>query len=111
MLIEEPIAAAIGSGLDIYEPFGNMVIDIGGGTTDTAVISLGGIVESESLKLGGDAIDEAIKTYIRYKHNMLIGFKTSEEIKIEMGNVIEGVIDDDECIMDVTGRGPDNRTS
>lgn len=104
MLIEEPIAAAIGSGLDIYEPFGNMVIDIGGGTTDTAVISLGGIVESESLKLGGDAIDEAIKTYIRYKHNMLIGFKTSEEIKIEMGNVIEGVIDDDECIMDVTGR-------
>ena len=104
MLIEEPVAAAIGSGLDIYEPLGNMVIDIGGGTTDTAVISLGGIVNSESLKLGGDAIDEAIKTYIRFKHNMLIGFKTAEEIKIKIGIVIEDSIDEDECIMDVTGR-------
>lgn len=104
MLIEEPVAAAIGTGLDIYEPFGNMLIDIGGGTTDTAVISLGGIVESESLKLGGDAIDESIKTYIRFKHNMLIGFQTSEEIKIELGNVIEGAINEEDCIMDVTGR-------
>jgi rod shape-determining protein MreB len=104
MLIEEPVAAAIGTGLDIYEPFGNMVIDIGGGTTDTAVISLGGIVNSESLKLGGDAIDEAIKTYIRFKHNMLIGFKTSEQIKIVLGNVIEGALHEDDCVMDVTGR-------
>jgi rod shape-determining protein MreB len=104
MLIEEPVAAAIGTGLDIYEPFGNMVIDIGGGTTDTAVISLGGIVNSESLKLGGDAIDEGIKTYIRFKHNMLIGFKTSEQIKIVLGNVIDGAIHEDDCVMDVTGR-------
>lgn len=104
MLIEEPVAAAIGTGLDINEPFGNMVIDIGGGTTDTAVISLGGIVNSESLKLGGDAIDEAIKTYIRFKHNMLIGFKTSEQIKIVLGNVIEGALHEDDCVMAVTGR-------
>jgi rod shape-determining protein MreB len=104
MLIEEPVAAAIGTGLDIYEPFGNMVIDIGGGTTDTAVISLGGIVNSESLKLGGDAIDEAIKTYIRFKHNMLIGFKTSEQIKIVLGNVIDGALHEDDCVIDVTGR-------
>jgi rod shape-determining protein MreB len=104
MLIEEPVAAAIGAGLDIYEPFGNMVIDIGGGTTDTAVISLGGIVNSESLKLGGDAIDEAIKTYIRFKHNMLIGFRTSEQIKIVLGNVIDGAIHEDDGVMDVTGR-------
>lgn len=104
MIIEEPVAAAIGTGLDIYEPLGNMIIDIGGGTTDTAVISLGGIVNSESLKLGGDVLDEAIKTYIRFKHNMLIGFKTSEEIKIKLGNVIEGVIEEDNNIMDVIGR-------
>ena len=84
-LIEEPVAAAIGAGIDISRPNGNMVVDIGGGTTDVAVISLGGIVESESIKLAGDKFDEAIIRYIRRKYNVHIGEPTAEKIKISVG--------------------------
>jgi len=86
-LIEEPIAAAIGAGIDISKPNGNMIVDIGGGTTDVAVISLGGIVVSESIKIAGDKFDEAIIKYIRKKHNVLIGERTAEEMKINIGCV------------------------
>ena len=85
-LIEEPLAAAIGAGLPIMEPSGNMVIDIGGGTTDIAVISLGGIVYSESIKVAGDQMDEDIIHYIRKKHNLLIGDAMGERIKMEVGS-------------------------
>ena len=85
-LIEEPVAAAIGAGIDIAKPNGNMVVDIGGGTTDVAVISLGGIVESTSIKIAGDKFDEAIVKYVRRKHNALIGERTAEEIKIKIGS-------------------------
>ncbi len=88
-LIEEPIAAAIGAGLDISGPRGNMVVDIGGGTTDVAVISLGGIVVSESIKTAGDKMDEAIMYYVRRKYNILIGERTAEQIKINIGAVYE----------------------
>ena len=84
-LIEEPIAAAIGSGLDITKPDGNMVIDIGGGTADIAVMSLGGIVVSKSIKVAGDKFDEAIIKYMRKAHNLLIGERTAEELKINVG--------------------------
>ncbi|MCL2082351.1 MAG: rod shape-determining protein MreB [Oscillospiraceae bacterium] len=86
-LIEEPIAAAIGAGVDITKPNGHMVVDIGGGTTDVAVISLSGIVESNSIKIAGDQFDEAIIKYIRRKHNVLIGERTAEELKINIGCV------------------------
>ncbi len=84
-LIEEPIASAIGAGLDISKASGNMVIDIGGGTTDIAVISLGGIVVSTSIKIAGDKFDEAIVRYMRKKHNIMIGERTAEELKINAG--------------------------
>lgn len=84
-LIEEPIAAAIGAGLDIAKASGNMVIDIGGGTTDIAVISLGGIVVSTSIKIAGDKFDEAIVRYMRKKHNIMVGERTAEELKINVG--------------------------
>lgn len=87
-LIEEPMAAAIGAGLPITEPIANMIIDIGGGTTEVAVISLGGIVVSHSIKVAGDKIDEAIQQYIKRKYNLLIGEATSEQIKIQIGTVI-----------------------
>ncbi len=85
-LIEQPIAAAIGAGLPISEPSGNMVVDIGGGTTDIAVISLAGIVYSESVKTAGDAMDEAIVSYIKRKYNLLIGDHMAEQIKFEIGS-------------------------
>jgi rod shape-determining protein MreB len=88
-LIEEPVAAAIGAGLDISGPRGNMVVDIGGGTTDIAVISLGGIVVSESIKVAGDKMDEAIMYYVRRKYNILIGERTAEHIKMTVGAVYE----------------------
>ena len=88
-LIEEPVAAALGAGLDIYSPNGNMIVDIGGGTTDVAVISLGGVVVSESVKFAGDKFDEAIMRYVRRKHNVLIGERTAEIIKIRVGAVYE----------------------
>ncbi|MCD6430590.1 MAG: rod shape-determining protein [Deltaproteobacteria bacterium] len=84
-LIEEPMAAGIGAGLPITEPTGNMVVDIGGGTTEVAVISLAGIVFSRSVRVGGDKIDESITQYIRRKYNMLIGERMAEQIKIELG--------------------------
>lgn len=84
-LIEEPIAAAIGAGLDISKPSGNMVVDIGGGTTDVAVISLGSSVVSRSIKVAGDNFDEAIIRYMRKKHHIMIGERTAEEIKINIG--------------------------
>ena len=85
-IIEEPIAAAIGAGIDIAKPCGNMIVDIGGGTADIAVISLGGTVVSESIKIAGDDFDEAIVKYMRKKHNLLIGERTAEEIKIKIGS-------------------------
>ena len=84
-LIEEPMAAAIGAGLDVTAPTGNMVVDIGGGTTDVAVISLSGIVTSRSIRCGGDAMDEAIINYVKRKYNMLIGERTAETIKTTVG--------------------------
>lgn len=85
-LIEEPMAAAIGAGLPITEPIGSMVVDIGGGTTGVAVISLGGIVYCKSIKVAGDKLDEAIINYVRRQFNLLIGERTAEQIKIEIGN-------------------------
>ncbi len=85
-LIEEPMAAAIGAGLPIQEPTGNMVVDIGGGTTEVAVISLGGIVVAQSIRIGGDEFDEAIITHIKKEYNVLIGERTAEEIKFEIGS-------------------------
>ncbi|MBD9157277.1 MAG: rod shape-determining protein, partial [Lachnospiraceae bacterium] len=85
MIIEEPIAAAIGAGIDISRPCGNMIVDIGGGTSDIAVISLGGAVVSTSVKIAGDDFDEAIVRYMRKKHNLLIGERTAEDIKIKVG--------------------------
>ncbi|HAW71534.1 MAG TPA: rod shape-determining protein, partial [Firmicutes bacterium] len=85
-LIEEPMAAAIGAGLDIGEASGNMVVDVGGGTTDVAIISLQGIVVSESLRVGGDKFDDAIIRYIKKMYNLMIGERTAEEIKIQIGS-------------------------
>ncbi len=85
-IIEEPIAAAIGAGIDISRPCGNMIVDIGGGTTDIAVISLGGTVVSTSIKIAGDDFDEALVRYMRKKHNLLIGERTAEDIKIKVGS-------------------------
>lgn len=88
-LLEEPMAAAIGAGLPIHEPTGNMIVDIGGGTTDVAVISLGGIVTSRSIRIGGDEMDEAIVNYIKRAYNLMIGERTAEEIKIHIGSAID----------------------
>ncbi|MEE8314293.1 MAG: rod shape-determining protein [Myxococcota bacterium] len=85
-LIEEPMAAAIGAGLPITEPSGNMILDIGGGTTEVAIISLAGIVYSNSVRVGGDKMDEAILNYVKRKYNLLIGERTAERIKIEIGS-------------------------
>src|SRR6202165_1621734 len=85
-LIEEPMAAAIGAGLPVAEPTGNMIVDIGGGTTEVAVISLGGIVVSQSLRVGGDEMDEAIINYVKREYKLLIGQQTAEEVKLEIGS-------------------------
>jgi rod shape-determining protein MreB len=85
-LIEEPMAAAIGAGLPVTEPSGNMIVDIGGGTTEVAVISLAGIVYSQSVRVAGDKLDEAIVQYVKRKYNLLIGERTAEEVKITVGN-------------------------
>jgi len=85
-IIEEPMAAAIGAGLPIHEPTGNMVVDIGGGTTEVAVISLGGIVTSQSIRVGGDELDEAIVDYVKKEFQLALGERTAEEIKIHMGS-------------------------
>jgi rod shape-determining protein MreB len=88
-LIEEPMAAAIGAGLPVGEPTGNMIVDIGGGTSEVAVISLGGIVVSQSLRVGGDEMDEAIINYLKREYKLLIGQQTAEEIKLEVGSAFE----------------------
>src|SRR5579863_6734771 len=85
-LIEEPMAAAIGAGLPITEPSGNMIVDIGGGTTEVAVISLAGIVYSQSVRVDGDKMDDAIAAYLKRKYNLAIGEQTAEKIKIQIGN-------------------------
>ena len=89
-LIEEPMAAAIGVGLPVQEPRGNMIVDIGGGTTEVAVISLGGIVSHRSIRIGGDEMDEAIVQHVRRTYNLLIGERTAEEIKKTIGSAIPG---------------------
>jgi len=88
ILVEEPKAAAIGAGLPIQDPRGNMVVDIGGGTTEIGVISLGGLVRSKSIRVGGDKFDQAIVDYVKKKFNLLIGDRTAEEVKIEIGTAI-----------------------
>lgn len=100
-LIEEPMAAAIGAGLPVHEPTGNMVVDVGGGTTEVAIISLGGIVSSRSIRIGGDEMDEAIVHYIKKKYKLMIGDRTAEEIKMLIGSAVEG---EDETIREVRGR-------
>lgn len=100
-LIEEPMAAAIGAGMPITEPSGNMILDIGGGTTEVAVISLGGIVYSQSIRIGGDTMDRAIIEHIKKQHSLLIGERTAEEIKITLGSAI---FEEQEEFLTVRGR-------
>jgi rod shape-determining protein MreB and related proteins len=102
-LIEEPMAAAIGAGLPITEPSGNMIVDIGGGTTEVAVISLAGIVYAKSVRVGGDKLDEALVQYLKRKYNLLIGERTAEQIKIEIGSAYPDA-DGEERTMEVKGR-------
>ncbi len=100
-LIEEPMAAAIGARLPVDEPIGSMIIDIGGGTTEVAVISLGGIVIAKSVRCAGDAMDEAIAQHVKRKYNLMIGPRTAEDIKINIGSAVPL---DDELIMEIRGR-------
>ena len=100
-LIEEPVAAAIGAGIDISKPCGNMIVDVGGGTSDIAVISLGGTVVNRSLKIAGDDFDDAIVRYMKKQHNLLIGERTAEEMKIKIGTVCPFA---EESVMEVRGR-------
>ena len=104
LLIEEPMAAAIGAGLPVTEPSGSMIVDIGGGTTEVAVISLGGIVYARSVRVGGDKMDEAIISYIRRNHNLLIGESTAERIKMEIGAAAAPETGDDGPLTEVRGR-------
>ena len=100
-LIEEPVAAAIGAGIDITQPEGHMIIDIGGGTSDIAVISLSGVVESSSIKIAGDQFNEAVVKYMRRKHNILIGERTAEQMKMEIGCVYPK---EEEATIEIKGR-------
>ena len=100
-LVEEPMAAAVGAGLPVWEATGNMIVDIGGGTSEVAVISLGDIVTAQSIRVAGDDLDEAIITYIRKKHNLLIGERTAEQIKIEIGSAKPY---EDETSIEIKGR-------
>lgn len=99
--LEEPFAAAIGAGLPVSEPTGSMIVDIGGGTSEVAVISLGGIVTSRSIRVAGDEIDESIVAYVRKAYNLLIGYRTAEEVKLEIGSAYAL---DEELSMEVRGR-------
>ncbi len=101
-LLEEPMAAAIGAGLPVNEPTGSMVVDIGGGTTEVAIISLGGIVTSKSLRVAGDELDKSIIAYIKKQYNLMIGERTAEAIKIELGSAFD--IGDEERTMEIKGR-------
>src|SRR5210317_82726 len=103
-LIEEPMAAAIGVGLPVQEPAGNMIVDIGGGTTEVALISLAGIVFSRSVRVGGDAMDECIIQYMKRVYNLMIGERTAEEMKITVGSAYAPANKDDEQTLDVKGR-------
>jgi rod shape-determining protein MreB len=100
-LIEEPMAAAIGAGLPVSEPTGNMIVDIGGGTTEVAVISLGGIVVSQSIRVGGDELDEAVVKYVQREYKLLIGAQTAEEVKLEIGSAAP-LIEEAQC--EIRGR-------
>ncbi len=100
-LEEEPKVAAIGAGMEIFEPSGNMVIDVGGGTTDVAVLSMGGIVTSQSIKIAGDTLDSNIKEYIKHKHGLLIGDRTSEDVKVQIGEVFDETREEK---LDIRGR-------
>ena len=106
MIIEEPMAAAIGAGLPIQEATGSMVVDIGGGTSDVAVISLNGIVASKNVRTGGDEFDRNIINYIKRKFNLLIGERTAENIKIEIGTAYKL---DEELTLEVKGQKPYKR--
>jgi rod shape-determining protein MreB and related proteins len=101
IIIEEPMAAAIGAGLPVQDPTGNMIVDIGGGTTEVAVISLGGIVASQSVRIGGDELDEAIINYIKKEYSLALGERTAEQIKIELGSAYEL---EDELQAEIRGR-------
>jgi len=103
-LIPEPLAAALGAGLPIHTPTGNMVLNLGGGTTESAVISVNGIVVWSSVRVGGNKIDEAIAGYIRRKYNLLIGERTAEEIKFQIGGALPPAEDAEDPVMDVRGR-------
>jgi len=100
-LIEEPVAAAIGADLSVEEPVANVIVDIGGGTTEVAIISFGGIVSSHSIRVGGDQLDDDITQFVRKKSNLLIGYRTAESIKIEVGHAL---VDHEEVFMDIRGR-------
>ena len=103
VLIEEPMAAAIGAGLPVSEPTGSMIVDIGGGTTEVAIISLGGIVTSKSLRVAGDELDQSIISYIRKEFSLMIGERTAEQVKMEIGSAykLEG---EEEMLMEIKGR-------
>jgi rod shape-determining protein MreB len=102
-LVEEPMAAAIGVGLPVGEPSGNMIVDIGGGTTDVAVISIDGVVYSKAVRMGGDKMDEAITAYIKRRYNLMIGETTTEQIKIEIGSAC-GTVAAEKRVKDIKGR-------
>ena len=102
-IIEEPMAAAIGAGLPVHEPTGNMVVDVGGGTTEVAVISLGGIVTSESIRVGGDEMDQAIIAFVKKEHLLMLGERTAEEIKMAIGSACPSP---DEPHTEIRGRNP-----
>lgn len=103
VLMEEPMAAAIGAGLPVDEPTGSMIVDIGGGTTEVAVVSLGGIVTAKSLRVAGDELDHAIINYIKKEYNLMIGERTSEAIKMELGSAFK-LEDEEERVMEIKGR-------
>jgi rod shape-determining protein MreB len=103
-LVPEPLAAALGAGLPVGTPTGNMILNLGGGTTESAVISVNGIVVASSVRVGGNKLDEAIAAYVKRKYNLMIGDRTAEEIKIEVGSAVRPERPDDELVMDVRGR-------
>ena len=102
ILMEEPMAAAIGAGLPVSEPTGSMIVDIGGGTTEVAIISLGGIVTSKSLRVAGDELDQAVIAYIKKEYNLMIGERTAEQVKMEIGSAYK--VEDEDRIMEIKGR-------
>jgi rod shape-determining protein MreB len=103
-LVPEPLAAALGAGLPVGTPTGNMILNLGGGTTESAVISVNGIVVASSVRVGGNKLDEAIAAYVKRKYNLMIGDRTAEEIKIEVGSAIRPERPDEELVMEVRGR-------